>query len=636
MIARILWTSVLALGLACSAAGQTTRPAQAATQPASPAGVAALRGSLAWLTPANALVFVERAGHDAVRPAFDASLLGKMAHDPEIEDILMGFLREKTMWVFSDGMLDVDTESNGDDRDTMEQLLKVLWNKPSAMFFQATPHDSLARRNFGVICAIPKDQRAEVHEALDALMTEAIGGRRSTTRKPFTWSTGKLTWTGVAYHRHQPFDDLPSDKDELEKALIYKDLLLVCETDDHMLAVTSLAAADALEKTLAGGKVLAAEADFQAVMAKSATENWAFRWHINRSSVDGMLDPRERATADHVMKALGLGNARAVGGVAGYEKKTTVYRTFVLSPKTDGGVLRLFKTGGSHKTALSMVPRTAVVAVAGQADAKAVAAMFRTVVQLETDDDAGRLGRSAEEDDEAEHEPLSEEAEVVLTFIDEIAAGSNGQLAAFLGPINVAMFTRGNFIPPVGFVLGMKNADASANALESFRELLEHIKGGPLRELASKTYREVEIRTLDSDAYAAAMDDRLIVGATLQAVRLAVDAAKDTKDKGGFAKGSKGETYTTLAGNGAGVFFIDLAALAKNFWPLLQMGIASEFDDTDWTLPDTDTLLKYLGPEVAVVNSDPDGLLITGVGLFPFGTLGIGGYGLAFMMMMGF
>jgi len=306
-----------------------------------------------------------------------------------------------------------------------------------------------------------------------------------------------------------------------------------------------------------------------------------------------------------------LQNVRAVGGMLGCEDNTVAYRTYVLAPQTDGGLLKLFKTGGSHKPALAMVPRNATAAVAGQVDLESVAAMIRETV---------RFSEAVRSGDDSDEEVLSELDATLLEKIDAIAAGCDGNTAVFVGAVNLLNMRSGS--PPVGLVLGMKDAKAAADALASIRVMIATMNEGsvPSREPAARPYRDVVIYPLGGTlAYAADMEDRLILSTSQTAVRQAIDAAKEADEKGGFAADSKGAAYLALAGDGGGVFFVDLAGPVKNFWPLVRPAVAKEMPDAD-LLPGTETLLKFLGPEVAVFESDADGLRIKSAGLLPFST----------------
>jgi len=656
-------TACVAMWVAVSAAGQSTRPtaraAGPATQPAKAAAAEAeatetapaktavraeakLEASLARFVPANVVFFVERAGHDAVKDAFDASNLGAMFHDPSLAEFIQD-LRAQMFDTILEELYDLDVEADGGRNPALlQQLLTPIWRYPSAVFYLPTPEDTPneMRRSFGLICVVPQDARKEPRAAIESVEASGVSGP-SSKQQPFKWTTERLAWTGVA-GSYNAFGELPTEAGELEKALEDKALFMTCWTEKYLLVATSLAAAEALDKGIADAKFkgLAAEADFQAVIKKTETPNWAFRWYVNPVVIGEMLDEDDREEARRTVKALGLENVRAIGGVAGYDKKTFVQRTFVLSPKTDSGLLRLFAAKGSYKPALAMVPRNAAFAMAGQVDPKAVAALIREVVLLdECDDDHDEDG-----DDEACE--LSEEAEAVLKDIADIAAGCNGHVIAFVGAMNMLDMMSDN-PPPIGLVLGMKDEKAALDALASMRQLNmarhhgDDSRRGDRGERAAKTYREVVIHPLGR-SFAAAMGDRLIVSLSQQGVRQAIDAAKDPEDSGGFGKDSKGEAYAALAGEGAGIFFVDLASIAKSFWPMLRTELAREGRDEEngrfQTLPDTDTLLKHLGPEVAVIENDPDGLLLQCTGLLPFATHWAGGYsgiGIVMMVMWG-
>jgi hypothetical protein len=74
---------------------------------------------------------------------------------------------------------------------------------------------------------------------------------------------------------------------------------------------------------------------------------------------------------------------------------------------------------------------------------------------------------------------------------------------------------------------------------------------------------------------------------------------------------------------------MDLAALAKLVWPTLSTAIENTETKDSFplaSLPSTEKLVSYLGPEVAVFQPDDGGLLIKSRGTIPFATKMISGY----------
>jgi len=222
-----------------------------------------------------------------------------------------------------------------------------------------------------------------------------------------------------------------------------------------------------------------------------------------------------------------------------------------------------------------------------------------------------------------------------LKNMDDILSNFSGHAGVFVGPMSMEKLEEEDG-PPLGLVLGMKSEKAALDALASIRELVVNLGDGNARRVRddgeakpAKTHRGVVIHSLGRSAYAAALDDRLLISPSPEAVRQAIDTAKD-EGSGGFAKESKGEAYRAAAGEGAGIFFLDFGSLAKSFWPMLR-----EHAPEEWRLPDTEAMVKHLGPEIAVLKPDPDGLLLQCTGLVPFSTHVMGAQGLMMLMWFG-
>ena len=78
------------------------------------------------------------------------------------------------------------------------------------------------------------------------------------------------------------------------------------------------------------------------------------------------------------------------------------------------------------------------------------------------------------------------------------------------------------------------------------------------------------------------------------------------------------------AGEGSALFVMDLAALAKAFWPML-MQMAEMFEQRGelfpfGSVPSVGKMVRLLGPEIAVIQPDADGLMMRSRGKIPFAT----------------
>ena len=586
---------------------------------------AAPKEDLAKLVPAESMFYVEHVGHDAVKDAFAASNLGEMYKDPAINQFV-NETRVEVGKLIVKGMFDLQSDTDiAKHQELLHQFLKPWWYKPAALFLLPAKHMEGGADPFssaGFICALPQADRKEPQAALETLMKIGVPEKGAGERQAFVYTSGKLTWSGVARSSHDEFT-LPTEVGKLKEALKGKTLFLTCWTEKHLLVAISLEAADAMDKTVAAPNGLAGDANFATVMKKTDLKDWAFRWYISPSAIGKMLDKDEIVEIRRQVNPLGLGKVEGIGGTAGYDKNVFVRRTYILSPNTETGLLRFFKPGESYKPAFAMMPQGATIVLAGHVDLPAMLKLYRQMIK----------GDQATSGPAADDKKWTADEKKGFKALDDLAAASDGNVGVYLGKVDMTAMMG---VPPMGMVVSIKDMDKAKKVLADFESLAGVTtqpataeEETPSGEKVPKSYRKVAIHPLANDMMVALMDDRMIFSPTPRGLRLEIDAAMDKKC--GFAKDSKGEKYLNVAGNGSGIFYMDLGVLANAFWPMFMQ--AREAGRTLGqggdiilgglplgTLPETEVLTKYLGPELAVFENDKDGLLLESSGLVPLVT----------------
>ena len=136
------------------------------------------------------------------------------------------------------------------------------------------------------------------------------------------------------------------------------------------------------------------------------------------------------------------------------------------------------------------------------------------------------------------------------------------------------------------------------------------------------------IRYVGDTVRLSVLQDRIVIALGDTALKAGIDTALDAT--GGFEPDSKGGRLARLAGGGSAIFKMDLAALAKLFWPLLMQLAAMGPDEFPFaSLPSTNKMVGLLGPEIAVFAPDAGGLLLKSRGKIPFATKMILGFPVA-------
>ncbi len=568
------------------------------------------------MIPAEAMVFIERRGHEAIRPAMLASNFGKMATDESI----LQFVHDSRVKI---GKMIVTSLFDLDDEDTtqidrlqklLHKAVKPLWYRPSAMFILGDPKTD-DEPGFGFLC-LTGSYRKEAGEALDALMKTALEPGEGNV--PVTYRSGLLTWRGVA---GGPIGTaIPKDPEALRKALADENLFMVAWHNQLLCVATRIDTVEAISKLLsAPGQSKRTHPGARAVLAKTNITDWSHRWHVDIEGIfaaakaDGEKIPAE-------MVALGLDKIRGVGGAEGYADGVSTRVTYLDCPAADRGITRLLARGGSHKPALAMTPSGSSFALGGRLDTKMLMKMIREL--------AGARSPAATRPALG----LDEDTEKVLKLINDVAEASSGDVAIYVTDLQ-GMFMGGGPSIPVGAVLGIKQPEKIRKAVDELIAMVEGDDEGedgkgrekkpPTREAGKPltVYRRVAIRRVgESPAVRVAiLKDRLVLAMNDSALKAAIDAALD--DMGGHEPGSEAAKLLALAGEGSGFFTMDLAGMARLAWPFLSQFAEREPDDFPFaSLPSTQKMVRLLGHEVAVIEADEGGLLFKSRGKVPFAT----------------
>jgi len=617
--------------------------------------------TLASLIPADAVLYVERAGHTAVREAFLASNFGELAMDDAVYDFVQTS-RVQTGKMIVRMMFDLtDEEEIAERQQTLHEMLKPFWYEPAGVFLIV--RDGLPKPGF--ICRTG-EYFAECQQAVDTLIAfdvPPIGTPGE--RQKFTFEYAGVLWEGVAKD-YSPWV-LPEDEQEKVRVLDGKQLFMVHWADDTVFVTLDLDAARAVSDVIASQGTDAAETvskagneDLQAVMAKTAMDDWAFKWYVDVEAWLSLVGDESDAETSKVLSMLGVDAVVGVGGTGGYIDNVYARKTYIYAPEMLGGVWGLLKPDGSYAQALSMTPDTASIFLAGQVDTDAVVSLVRNILLMtapsegdalapglrpavaggDDADIAGDIQLTAsivEEGPTVAPQGLTGDAAEFMEAFEQLMGASGGNCTAYMGnPTGMMAAMIGGI--PVGFVLDVTDHQQATEAAEKLMAMA-HMPLGDGAE-GGNVYRDIPIfgttESYGPSPSVAIMDDRIVLAFSDNALKSAIDAAMD--DTSGFPVNSRGDAMAALAGDGAAIFAMDLAALARTFWPMLMQMTTNEYMADNFPLvglPSAGKLARMLGHEVAVFKPDDEGLLLDSRGQVPFATKVVPGYPLLMFMMMG-
>jgi len=576
---------------------------------------------LLHLVPAEAIFLVERRGHTAVREAFLASNLGKMAQDEAILEMVRASRKRFGKTLILRALFPQATPEEIDEHHKhLHAALRPFWYNP-AVFFVVWDPNTTNGPGVGAYC-LPGEHRQPCEDALAALMAVGLPPKgEKGTRQPFTYRSGTTTWQGVA-KSYQPFE-LPKEPDALVKALKGKTLFMISWSHPVLCVATNLPAADAIGRALPPGrrkgKPILANESFQVVQSKTRLADWAFRWHFNAERLLGQLKgPMGRAGAEQFTR-LGLFAVRGIGGTGGYADKVFTRRTYIHAPASERGLLKAFPPGGSYRKGLSLTPCESTFVLAGQLDVAAIKDLYVTMamgpVERRPKPEAGAEAGTRPADDKVE------KIKKITKALDRLVAGLDGHFGLFVTDLqSLVGGAMGSAGFPLGAVFGVKDAKQAAAALDALLELTGAKVTLPEDvPPEARAYRKVPIRRVGEVVRLAMLKDRLIFALGDNPMKAAIDAALD--DIGGLEEGSEAARLLGLCGEGSVAFVMDLKAIAKLAWPILmQMAQRSPEFFPFASLVSAPKLVRMLGPEVAVIRADESGLLLSSRGKIPFAT----------------
>lgn len=612
------------------------------------------KGLVSFIPP-EAFLYVEHSGHDAILSAFLDSNLGEIMKD----EAMLAFVNDTR--VKSGKLIVKELFALGSDeeiakhQEILHKMLKPFWYKPAALFLVPTDGKFECPPGAGFLCAIDEKSRAECKSAVETLTKIGVpAAGKAGTRQAFTYKTGTLQWDGVAKGGEE--FSLPTDAAKQVETLKTKTLFMVCWTDSFLLVATNLSAADAMGKVMAGpDKAKDKNESLQKIAGKTALKDWAFRWFIDVELIKKTAFQGRQASelamdeSQRIMRLLGVNNVRGIGGCGGYADKVFTRLTYIDSPGPHGGLMAVLKKGGSYKDSLAVMPSDSTFLLAGQLDTKALSRLVREVAIQSA---SAQAGYHTDPSNPASSQPevkLSEENEKIVKQIEELAACADGNAGGFVTDLQafMGMMMGGGAGMPAAVVFGIKDQERAAKVIAQWTGATpasapDDGASHPPAGTAGTAYRKVPIQRLGSadspvSPRFAVMKDRVIVALGDNAVKSAIDVALDKT--GGFEPEGKASKLAKVAGDGPAIFMMDVSALAKLMWPFLMQGVeAAESHGMMFplaSLPSTDKLVKFVGPEIAVFEPDDGGMLLKSRGKIPFITKIFAGYPLMVGGMMG-
>ncbi len=574
---------------------------------------------LLTMLPKEAFFFVERQGHAAVRPAMQASSLGRLAGDEAMLQFVHAS-RDRIETLMVRGMLELEGPNLDQRRQAFHQFLRPFWYQPCALYLV---YQKEGAPGVGLVC-LPGQYAEDARKGLNSLLSADVKpGDQDALRHSFTYKTGWTVWKGVAW-AHQPFKLAGDQAAQVQAIRQAQAKVLLALWDGPVLRLTTdLFVADLVGKREPTRQDLsmAAKPSVQAVLNKTRLGEWAFRWHVD---VEHLFAQAGQNDLPRELEVLGLKAVRGVGGMEGYEGKHYARKTYVDCPGGCKGLLQTFRPGGSYQQALAMVPPEVTFCLAGELNTQPLLQTIRAL--------AGGGAAPAQPAQDSEQQ-------AVIKAVERLAGASTGNVALFVTDLQSMVAGMGRDFP-LGAVLGIKDPAAARAAVQELMKLAPQA-GEPDADQAPalKEYRKVPLLRMGRNPtlYWAVLEDRVIAAFSDNTLKAALDAALDKM--GGLPNEGKAKALAQEIGKGEAFFLFDLAAMAKLIWPML-MPIAQNPNMSEdlplASLPSTNKIVSFLGPEVAVFQADADGLLLNSRGTVPFATKAFLTYPLMFGLFIGF
>ena len=618
---------------------------------------AAAGPELSSMIPPEAVFWLERHGHTAVKPAFDGSNLGQLAHDAVMNKFIHE-TRVKIGRMIVKGMFQLEAEADiNSHQETLHKFLLPFWYNNCATF--AIVKKESHGPAMGFYCVTGQYQK-ECKAAVEAMMKVGVPAEGAAgERQAFTYASGALKWSGVA----KQDEEWTIAKDDKERAEQFKksSLFMAAWSGDLLLVATGIDAADAAGKMLPGAAnrpaSKSASAGYQAVLSQTPLKDWAFRWYVDLEQLRKLIGGSEGGMyGGMMMNLMGIDGMRSIGGVGGYCDNVFTRVTFVDAP-TPAGVLSLLARDGSYKAGLAMLPPNCPLAVAVQIDAQALPQWIRQTMISQKQQMAmmrARMEQSRQEWEQAREEggespasmpsarpatqpakptsmpavKLDEGEEKLLKQIETICQAGTGAGSLAITELP-DMRGQGPSGPPICFVIELKDAAKAAKVID------EAIKSGDSAGAEPVTHSGVAIRNISDSMLVAVAKNRLIFAGTESAMKAAIGVALEAPTSGPSPQMAR---MRALTGDGSAIIQLDLPALAKWLLPTFAglFGFAREDDSPLGQLPETDKIAGLLGPEIIVIQPARNGWLFKSRGTVPFLTkiLLMQGSGATFLIPM--
>jgi hypothetical protein len=601
------------------------------------------------MIPPEAVFWLERHGHTAVKPAFDASNLGQLAHDAAMNKFIHE-TRVKIGRMIVKQMFDLEAEADiTSHQETLHKFLLPFWYNNCAAF--AILKKESRGPAMGFYCVTGQYQK-QCKDAVEAMMKVGVPGEGAAgERQAFTHSSGALKWSGVA-KQHEEWSLAKDDKARAEQ-LKESSLFMVAWSGDLLLVATDIGAADSAAIMLPGAAnrpaSKSASAGYQAVLSQTPLKDWAFRWYVDMEQVRKLMGESEGYMFGGMMNLVGIDGMRSIGGVGGYSDNVFTRTTFIDAPKP-AGILSLLARDGSYKAGLAMLPPNCPLAVAARIDAQALPQWVRQTMisrkqqmemmraRWETVEVTPEEGPATMPSAVPATRPaaptsmpavkLDEDEEKLLKQIEAICQSSTGAGALAITELP-DMHSPGPSGFPICIVIELKDAAKASKVID------EAIKEGDSAGAGPATHLGVTIRNLSESMLVAVAKDRLIFAGNEPAMKAAIGVAMEAPTSQPSAQMAR---MTALTGDGSAILQFDLPALTKWFLPTFAglFGRGGDEDSPLAQLPEPDKLAGLLGPEIIVIQPTRNGWLFKSRGTVPFLTkiLMTQGSGLAYMIPM--
>lgn len=562
--------------------------------------------SMLPLIHSEATFFVEYRGWDAIEPEIADTNFGRVWNDEAFAQMVADSREQMLLMIASEGRV------GGDEEELAGLFLDAygpFWHKPSAVYAIGS---SAGRSPTAVMTTLadarqPESQRAWTR--LYELKNQVADEWRQSV--PVDVQIGGLQWNGMAYQYGQydmhgnPQPDIDPQAGQNAESLRELDSFEMFHWEGPCLSfVSDVTAAERAADVLRGRDLgwLDSESARRTFDA-TAVETWAIHWFLN---VPAALAPAEEVDPDAYMPHVHANRAiqaaleplqiEALGGTVGFADGVSTARTLIT---TAGPAREIFPAEQSYDDAMSLLPRGAQLAVAGRVTPDT---LVRVVQEMMTAFNTSLEGQWQ----------VPKEVQQSLQQLRGLAECCDGRVAFSLTDVQAMM----GGAPPMALTLGLRDADAAGAMIE---EIVSAGADDEQAGAAESSYREIAInRGPSGDECWAILEDRLILAASESAAKACIDAALG--DAHGLGEDHPARELLELAGDGQLMYMIDVPALVRLGWPMLEQQVAGEPEYFPLrSLPSTNHMVELFSPEVGVLRVAGQGLMLESRGTVPGG-----------------